>query len=249
MSILNTKSALLFTGVATLALSACSQPHSFPTGYTYHKEAFKSATPPPSEKFSDDQRKTMTPEQAEQFRQAVYQLAESLTLRAGMPPKPVYILKPEKMSAFYSNIDNNLHESLRHLGYRLADSPEGAYIFTYTAQLLRTAEDLKNSDGTMVDPATLSSNNVRIALQVHDSIGENSKMLTEEANTFYVAGAELLVVPYNNFLGVFMPNDGGLPGPRNSVNFSSEPSSSPSLSVSTPSGPGPAPVPSDAGNN
>ena len=216
----------LYASAAVLAVSACSQPHSFPTGYTHHNKTFRSATPPPSEKFTDEQRVTMTAEQAEQFRRAVYSLAESLTLRAGMPPKPVYILRPENMSAFYSNIDNNLHESLRHLGYNLADTPNGAYVFTYTVDLLRDAKDLKNPDGTMVDPATLSSNNVRIALQVHDGVGETSRMLTEEAGTFYVSGAELLTVPFGRFKGVQMPSadtasrnfvggeqGGSLPGP------------------------------------
>lgn len=224
----------LYAGAAVLALAACSQPHMFPTGYAHHNKPFKSATPPPSEKFSDEQRVTMTAEQAEQFRRAVYSLAESLTLRAGMPPKPVYILRPEKMSPFYANIDNNLHESLRHLGYNLADTPNGAYIFTYTVDLLRDAKDLKNPDGSMIDPATLSSNNVRIALQVHDGVGETSRMLTEEAGTFYISGAELLTVPFSNFLGVNMPQEGS-----NSRNFS-EPETTGSL-------PGPAPVGAPAG--
>lgn len=215
-----TKPVLFFCGVAALSLSACAQPHALPTGYTYHTKEFKSATPPPSDKFSDEQRATMTAEQAEQFRQAVYSLAESLTLRAGMPPKPVYILRPEKMSPFYSNIDNNLNESLRHLGYTLASTPNDAYIFTYKVDLLRKAGDLKNPDGTPVDPATLSSNNVRIAIQVHDSVGENSRMLTEEANTFYIHGAEYMTIPYLNFMGVFLSNDGGVPGARNADNFS-----------------------------
>lgn len=243
MSMSHKFSIPLFASAAAILLAGCSQPHMFPTGYTYHKDTYKSATPPPSEKFTNDQRKTMTAEQAEQFRQAVYKLTERLTLRAGMPPKPVYVLKPEKMSAFYSNIDNNLHKSLRHLGYTLANSPEGAYIFTYTAQSLRTLDDLKNPDGTQIDPATLSSNNVRLALQVHDKIGEDSKMLTEEADTFYISGAEYLTVPYNNFLGVFLPNDGGQPA--NNSNFSATPSSSEGVAVR----PAPAPAPVDPGVN
>lgn len=232
----NAKFALLFAGMSVAAVTGCAQPHSIPTGYTYHTKEFKSANPPASSKFSDEQRATMTAEQAEQFRQAVYSLAEALTLRAGMPPKPVYVLRPEKMSPFYSNIDNNLNESLRHLGYNLASSPEGAYIFTYKVDLLRKAEDLKGPNGEQIDPATLSSNNVRIALQVHDKIGEDSKMLTEEANTFHINGAEYMTVPYVNFLGVLLSNDGGVPGAPNSANFSA--TAGEAVSVS----PGPAPL-------
>lgn len=226
------KKFLLITGLSALALSACThQPHPFPTGYTHHGKEFKSANPPESFKFTDEQRKTMTAEQAEQFRLAVYSLVESLTLRAGMPPKPVYVLRPEKMSPFYSNIDNNLNESLRHLGYNLATVPDGAYVFTYHVQLLRKAEDLKGPDGQLIDPATMSSNNVRIAIQVHDSFGKNSKMLTEEAGDFHIDGAEYMTIPYLNFMGVFLNNDGGIPAEPHSTNFPNTPNS-PNFSTS-----------------
>lgn len=236
----NIRSALFLSGVAALALTGCSQPHMFPTGYVYHGDTYKSATPPPSAKFSDEQRKTMTAEQADQFRHAVYQLTEKLTLRAGMPPKPVFVLRPEKMSPFYSNIDNNLNESLRHLGYNLASSPQGAYIFTYKVDLLRTASDLKNPDGSQIDPASLSSNNVRVALQVHDKIGPESKMLTEEIGTFYIAGAEYMTVPYISFQGVHVNDDGKIPVAKQSPNFSATAPDALTLR------PGPASVPASS---
>lgn len=205
MSNTNFKPVLAITGFAALLLGGCAQPNMFPAGYTHHTQEFKSATPPASDKFSDEQRKTMTAEQAEQFRQAVYSLTERLTLRAGMPPKPVYILRPEKMSPFYSNIDNNLNESLRHLGYNLASSPAGAYVFTYSVDTLANAG---------------AGENVRIALQIHDKIGRDSRMLTEEAGTFFIGGADVMAIPYVNYTGVTMPNDRGVATDNRSHNFS-----------------------------
>lgn len=201
MSRFNFKPAFAMTGFAALLLAGCAQPHMFPTGYTHHTKEYKSATPPPSDKFTDEQRKTMTAAQAEQFRQAVYKLTENLTLRAGMPPKPVYILRPEKMSPFYSNIDNNLNESLRHLGYNLASSPVGAYVFTYRAE-------------------SLGGDNVRVALQVHDRIGRDSRMLTEESSTFQISGADQMAIPYINYTGVTIPNDHHTSSDNRSHNFS-----------------------------
>jgi hypothetical protein len=221
MSRPNFKPALAVTGFAALLLAGCAQPHAIPTGYTYHTKEFKSATPPPSDKFSDEQRKTMTSAQAEQFRQAVYKLAESLTLRAGMPPKPAYILRPEKMSPFYSNIDNNLNESLRHLGYNLASSPVGAYVFTYRVE-------------------SLGGDNVRIGLQVHDRIGRDSRMLTEESSTFVISGAEQMMIPYISHTGVNMPNDRNTSSDNRSHNFSVIPDSV--ETVGRPVAPRPAPV-------
>lgn len=226
MSRPNFKPALAVSAFATLLIAGCAQPHMFPTGYTYHTQEFKSATPPQSDKFTEEQRKTMTAEQAEQFRQAVYKLVESLTLRAGMPPKPAYILRPEKMSPFYSNIDNNLNESLRHMGYNLASSPAGAYVFTYRVEQLGTA-------GT--------NPNVRIAIQVHDRIGRDSRMLTEESGTFYIAGAEAMSMPYLHYTGVTMPNDRHTATDNRSHNFSVI--ADDAETVGRPVAPGPAPVP------
>ena len=113
---------------ACAALSACSMPNSLPRGYAYHGEEYKSPNPPESPKFTSQQRASMGPEQADQFRMSVYSLVENLTNRAGMPPKPVYVMKPEPMTPFYANMDNDLRESLRHMGYRLTDTPENAYV-------------------------------------------------------------------------------------------------------------------------
>ena len=127
---------LLTAGVSALALSGCSHPNAMPTGYTYHNDTYKSAAPPPSRKITAEQRKYMDAAQAEQFRDAIYDLLTRLSSRAGMPPKPVYILAPDPMTTFYANIDNDLREGMRHLGYAISDVPTGAYVFAYNANLI-----------------------------------------------------------------------------------------------------------------
>lgn len=196
---------LLISTAAVVALSACSTPNWVPTGYGYHDEVYKSPNPPASPKFTAAQRATMGPEQAEQFRQSIYSLVESLTARAGQAPKPMFILKPQPMTSFYANLDNDLRESLRHLNYTLADYPEGAYVMTYEASLLSSKPD---------QPAAPGAPNVHIALRIFDGIGDASKMLTIEEGDFYIQGAEKLNVPFASFPGVTIPEPTG-PGEFN----------------------------------
>lgn len=185
--------------VALAALAACSSPNSLPRGYVYHKEAYKSPNPPESPKFSSQQRATMGPEQADQFRLSVYSLVENLTARAGLPPKPVYVVKPEAMSPFYANIDNDLRESLRHRGYRLSDTPEGAYAIAYNADIPKKE---KVKDSVLID----TSPNVTLSLYVLDGVGEEARVLTQESGSFYIRGAEELNVPFASYPGLFIPS-------------------------------------------
>lgn len=188
--------------VSTCAmLAACSMPNSLPRGYVYHQDEYKSPNPPPSSKFTMDQRATMGPEQADQFRMAVYSLVESLTNRAGMPPKPIYVMKPEPMTPFYANMDNDLRESLRHLGYRLSDSPEGAYAFAYNATVIKKPK-VEGAEPPAID----TSPNVHLVIHVLDGVGEEAKLLTKEEGDFYIRGAEELNVPFATFPGTFIPH-------------------------------------------
>jgi hypothetical protein len=183
------------------ALAACSMPNSLPRGYVYHNDAYKSPNPPESPKFTSQQRTAMGPEQADQFRMAVYGMVENLTNRAGLPPKPVFILKPEPMTPFYANLDNDLRESLRHLGYKLSDSPEGAYGMAYNANILKKP---KPAPG-VTEPVIDTSPNVHLVLYVLDGVGEEAKILTQEEGDFYIRGAEELNVPFASFPGTFIP--------------------------------------------
>lgn len=205
MNYMKTK-ALITVCVSALALTACDAPNYFPDGYVHHNKPYKSQLPPPSPKFTQMQRGVMGPEQADQFRMAMYQLVDNLTNRAGMPPKPVFVLKLEKMSALDMNLDNDLRESLRHVGYKLSDSPEGAYVMTYAAEVL------KDKDGKIVSTSAEQGANVRLSLFVHDSVGENSKLLTKESGDFFIRGAEEMTISPSFFDGVFVPdsvaNDG-----------------------------------------
>lgn len=175
---------LLAMGVSLVSLGACSvnHPNAMPSGYTHHREIYKSPTPPPSPKITAQQRQYMDSAQAEQFRDAVYDLLTRLTHRAGMPPKPVYIMAPEPMTTFYANIDNDLREGMRHIGYALSDMPVGAYVFAYDAQAFEKPR------GTISTGAP----NVEIVLKVFDSVSEDARMLSEESGWYYIQGAETL---------------------------------------------------------
>jgi len=187
---------------AILALAACSVPNSMPRGYAYHKEAYKSPNPPESAKFTELQRSTMGPEQADQFRLAIYSLVENLTNRAGMPPKPIFVAKPEPMTPFYANLDNDLRESMRHIGYRLSDSPDGAYVFAYQATIIK-------KDKAATQDLADTTPNVHISLHVFDKMGEEAKQLTVEEGDFFIRGAEVLNVPFASFPGVLIPEPSG----------------------------------------
>ena len=193
-------SALLSVCACVITLAACDTPNYIPDGYVHHNKPYKSQTPPPSPKFTPMQRSTMGAEQSDQFRMAVYQLVDNLTNRAGMPPKPVYVMKPEKMTPLYTNIDNDVRESLRHIGYRLSDTPDGAYVIAYTAEVL------KDKDGKVVSTSADQGPNVRLGVHVFDSLGENSKMLTKEEGDFYINGADVMDISPAFFDGVFIPD-------------------------------------------
>lgn len=182
------KVALVSSAFCALAVSACS-PNAMPTGYTYHQQQpFKSPDPSKSPLFTKEQRATMGPQQADQFRLAVYELVENLTRRAGMPPKPVYVVRPEKMTAFYALMDNDVRESLRHLGYTLSDTPENSYPISYDAQ------PILDADGKVpVRASGDTSPNVAITLYVYDGLGETARLLTQETGSYYIQGAETLI--------------------------------------------------------
>ncbi len=195
---LHKKLKALIPACACLALlAACSSPNMFPDGYVHHNKPYKSQDPRTSPKFTEPQRRTMGPEQADQIRLAIYQLAERLTQRAGMPPKPVYVLKPKYMSPLYMNVDNDLRESLRHIGYRLSDSPEGAYVFAYKAYVL------EDSRGKVASASPDQGPNLRVGLYVFDSVGDESRMLTQEEGDFFVRGAEAMDASHIGFDGIF----------------------------------------------
>lgn len=179
--------ALFFSAAALLITAACAHPSPIPTGYVYHDGLYKSALPPESSKVTKAQRAVMGPEQAQQFRTALYDLVDRLTDRAGLPPKSVYVLPHDPMNAFFAQVDNDLREAMRHTGYTLAASPDNAYTFTYDALLIEKPE---------LDPveypqaAVASDNNVEIILKVFKGAGEQAAQLTEERGLYRIDGAE-----------------------------------------------------------
>ena len=181
----------LSLGVSVLALSACSigHPNAFPSGYTYHKQEYKSPAPTESYKITAKQRSNMDAAQAEQFRNAVYDLTTKITSRAGIPPKPVYVMMPDNMDLFYSNIDNDLRESMRHLGYAIADVPTGAYAFAYDARYIAPPKGAQ--------PGTHP--NVELIIKVFDVALPEANQLTREAGQYYIQGAEHLYIKPTNY--------------------------------------------------
>ncbi len=183
-------SMAVLIGASVLGLSACANPNAMPSGYTYHHDRYKSAAPPLPKTITAQQRQYMDATQAEQFRNGTYALLEKLTMRAGMPPKPVYVLSPTPMTNFYANIDNDLRENMRHIGYALSDSPMDAYVFTYDAQEIVLAEGTERAAGTP---------NVELTLRVYSSLDENARLLSTEKGQFYIQGAETLDIQPTNY--------------------------------------------------
>lgn len=173
--------SLLVLGASAVTLAACSSmgyPNIMPSGYTHHHQEYKSATPAPSSRVNAEQRQYMDATQAEQFRDAVYDLLTKVTMRAGMPPKPTYVLSPEPMTVFYTNIDNDLRESMRTIGYAISDTPEGAYVFTYSAQSLVAA--------------SAGQPNVELSLNVYNSANPSAQLLTHETGEYFIQGVDTL---------------------------------------------------------
>ncbi len=190
MTFYKNKLSFLALGASVLSIAACSynHPNAMPSGYNYHHDTYKSPTPPASSKITIEERKYMDIAQAEQFRAAVYDLLERMTMRAGMPPKPVYIQAPDPMTTFYANIDNDLREGMRHIGYAISDTPEGAYIFAYEAL------PISNLEGQAV-----STNNVELTLRVFDSVSTDARQLTEESGQYFIQGADLLNIESTHY--------------------------------------------------
>ena len=188
-------SALALMLAATLGLAACETPNAMPTGYVYHDSLYKSPAPPPSPKATQAQRESMGVDQATQFRDGVYGLLDRLTQRAGLPPQPVYIQKPEPMSAFYMNIDNSLRDSMRHMGYTIADQPGGTYVFAYEAQPI-----------TYVQAPDPGAPNVALTLRVYNGVGAQARLLTQETANIHINGADSMQIPMATY-----PD---LPGPQ-----------------------------------
>lgn len=177
--------------VSALSLSACSigHPNAMPTGYTYHHQDYKSPTPASSSKVTSKQRQNMDAVQAEQFRNAVYDLLNKLTMRAGLPPKPVYVLAPDPMTTFYANIDNDLRESMRTLGYAISDVPTGAYVFAYSAQELDYPAGIDIADQP----------NVELTIRVFNSAQPDARQLTEEVGRYFIKGVDTLYIQPTNY--------------------------------------------------
>lgn len=191
MTFQKTKLVSIALGASVLSLGACSysHPNAMPSGYTHHHEEYKSPTPAGSSKVTVEQRKYMDAAQAEQFRDGIYDLLERLTMRAGMPPKPVYIMAPDPMTTFYANLDNDLRESMRHIGYAISDTPEDAYVFTYEALPLKSLQD-QTSNG---------SDNVQITLRVFNALSKDARQLAEETGQYFIQGVEALSIAPSSY--------------------------------------------------
>lgn len=182
------KAKSLLPMVSALLLGACIHtPNAIPTGYKYHGESYKSPLPPESSLVTKSQRMAMGPQQAQQFRTALYDLVENLTERAGLPPKPIHVIEHEPMNAFYAQVDNDLREAMRHQGYVLATSEQDAYYFTYDAELI---EKPKLDADEYPDAAIDTGENVEIILQVFAGQGKEAAMLTEQRGRYRIDGAE-----------------------------------------------------------
>jgi hypothetical protein len=165
-------------GVSALALSACQHPNAMPSGYTHHHEVFKSPDPAPVLTLQTTDNQDI-PLSLMDIDMAVEDLLRKVTARAGLPPKPVYILTPPKMTSFYSLIDSALRKNMRDLGYAISDTETGAYAFVYNARELRKPRGTEN-DGFP---------NVELVLQVYSALNKEARLLTEQSGNYFIEGA------------------------------------------------------------
>ena len=138
----------------------------------------------------------MGPQQAQQFRTALYDLVDRLTERAGLPPKSIYVMPHDPMNAFYAQVDNDLREAMRHTGYTLATTTDNAYAFTYEAVPI---EQVSLDEEEYPDTVNPDAKNVEIILQVFDGVGPEAKQLTEQRGSYRIDGAE-------HYFGVQLPS-------------------------------------------
>jgi len=167
---------------SVLALSACGHPNAMPSGYTHHHAQYKSpdATPALSSTGALGTIET-TPVRLSQMDVdiAVDDLLRKITARAGVSPKPVYIMTPSNMGGFYNVVDSALRKNMRDLGYATSDTTEGVYAFAYSAREIRKPRGSEN-DGYP---------NVEMTLQVFGDASQGAKLLTEQTGNYFIAGA------------------------------------------------------------
>lgn len=177
----------------SLLLSACEGPGAMPRGYIHHMERYKSPAPGLPSKISDDARASMTADQAKQMRRAVHEVAMALTDRAGLAPRPVYVQTADPLPPFYAMMDNDVRDVMAHIGYRLSDMAEGAYIVQYDAQPIDLPGAIKDDQQTHQRP------NVTLTLRIIDGPGREGKVLTTQSGDFFIQGAEDLDIPHAHF--------------------------------------------------
>lgn len=165
-------------GFSVLALNACSHPNAMPSGYTYHHDRFKSADPSPALGVVKTNQESVLSQT--DIDRAVDDLLRKITARAGVSPKPVYIITPSMMTPFYSAVDDALRNTMRELGYALSDTQTGAYGFAYSGRNLSKPRGTDN-DGYP---------NVELMLQIYDSVSDNARLLTQQAGNYFIEGAQ-----------------------------------------------------------
>lgn len=166
-------------------LSACGHPNAMPSGYTHHHEAkgsvdvsADSVTPvvaPIYKSTSDDMVLSLV-----DIDRAMDDMLRKITARAGVPPKPVFILRPAMPSPFYNAVDSALRTSMRDLGYAISDIETGAYGFAYNARNLSKPRGSEN-DGHP---------NVELMLQAYNKVGAGARLLSEQSGNYFIQGAQ-----------------------------------------------------------
>jgi len=167
---------------SVLALSACGHPNAMPSGYTHHHEQYKSPDATPSQRMGalEDFDAGPAPLSQMDVDIAVDDLLRKITARAGVSPKPVYIMTPDNMGGFYTVVDSALRKNMRDLGYALSDTTTGAYAFAYSARALQKPRGSEN-DGYP---------NVEMMLQVFGDASDGARLLTEQTGNYFITGAQ-----------------------------------------------------------
>ncbi len=179
-TILSVSVSLLSAGL----LSACGHPNAMPSGYTHHHNVKNAVDVSAADSVPLSSTYIAAPENQAlslvDVDRAVDDMLRKITARAGVPPKPVYILKPENPTPFYNAVDNALRTSMRDLGYAISDMKAGAYGMAYNARALRKPRGTEN-DGHP---------NVELMLQAYSNVESGARLLTEQSGNYFIKGAK-----------------------------------------------------------
>ncbi len=144
-----------------------------PDGYVYHDGLYKTDVP-----HGPSRAALISQTQSRQIADAMTDLVERLTDRAGLAPGAVYVDTPAPASQIESLMDNDLRSALRRAGYLLTDQEDqAAYRMTHR-----------------IKPVTLEDGmHGEMAIDIYDARSEDGALLTSELGYYRIDSLDKIV--------------------------------------------------------